>query len=454
MIHEANASELTLIDKIVRASEREFALVRITETMLIKSTIDANQSIVELMRQYNYFDYNSAIDGEKTYLPIKTLTSSGWVESITSLYRPKAKPNKPGDPRLWPRGLRGAATAGDLLLITINEDHLVLIPLLSDLITDETINEEFLTQKLSDFLETLDQETFVPGVSDSPNRVEDFASSYQDQPDFLSEAEALNITQDSGKSSNVALWLKSVVTKLRGNADRWVISCSPTKRNPKDVGDTLEAEFGLKVNNDGSADYHGIELKTKRRKSKTADTLFSQIPDEDLTPLRSAKEIILTYGYPSRKPHRKGFTDLFVTVSNIPNPQGLYLNVNYDSQTVEMRCTGKEGYNAEDHIVAVWTYEKLKERLFEKHPVTAWILASEEVIDGAIHFKYDGLEISKTPIFSQFLLLIERGIVVYDWRGGYHPEGTGRVDKGHPFRLKGMKNRDLLFGELEVVSLH
>ena len=87
MIHEANASELTLIDKIVRASEREFALVRITETMLIKSTIDANQSIVELMRQYNYFDYNSAIDGEKTYLPIKILTSSGWVESITSLYR-------------------------------------------------------------------------------------------------------------------------------------------------------------------------------------------------------------------------------------------------------------------------------------------------------------------------------------------------------------------------------
>ena len=245
-----------------------------------------------------------------------------------------------------------------------------------------------------------------------------------------------------------------MVTKLRGNADRWVISCSPTKRNPKDVGDTLEAEFGLKVNNDGSADYHGIELKTKRRKSKTADTLFSQIPDEDLTPLRSAKEIILTYGYPSRKDHRKGYTDLFVTVSNIPNPQGLYLKVNDDSQTVEMRCTGKEGYNVEDHIVAVWTYEKLKERLFEKHPVTAWILASEEVIDGAIHFKYDGLEISKTPIFSQFLLLIERGIVVYDWRGGYHPEGTGRVDKGHPFRLKGKKNRDLLFGEFEVVSLH
>jgi hypothetical protein len=67
MIHEANASELSLIDKIVRASEREFALVRITETMLIKSTIDANQSIVELMRQYNYFDYNSAIDGDITY---------------------------------------------------------------------------------------------------------------------------------------------------------------------------------------------------------------------------------------------------------------------------------------------------------------------------------------------------------------------------------------------------
>jgi len=454
MIHEANRNELTLIDKIVRASETEFALVRITETMLSKSTIDANKSIVELMRLYSYFDFNSAIDGEKTYLPIRILTASGWIESVTSLYRPNAKPNKPGDPRLWPRGIVGAVTAGNLLLITINDDHLTLIPLLSDLVTDEILNEEFPTQKLSYLLEIEEEK---PSASEAPvslDRVEDFTSPYRDQLDISLEADTSDTALSSDQNSNVALWLKRVVGKLRDNVDRWLLSCSPQKSNPKDVGDTLEAKFGLKVNNDGTADYHGIELKTKRRKSKTPDTLFSQIPDADLTPLRTAKEIILTYGYPSRKPHREGFTELFVTVSNSPNPQGLYLQVNDDSQTVEMRCTGKEGYNLEDHKVAVWTYEILKERLFEKHPVTAWILASEDEIDGAIHFRYDGLEISKTPVFSQFLLLIERGIVVYDWRGGYHPEGTGRVDKGHAFRLKGAKNRGLLFGELEVISLH
>ena len=109
----------------------------------------------------------------------------------------------------------------------------------------------------------------------------------------------LNAPLSLENSSNEELWLEQVVSNLRSNAKRWVLSCSPTKSNPKDVGDTLEAEFGLKVNNDCSADYHGIELKTKRRKSKTADTLFTQVPNENLTPLRTAKDIILTYGYPS-----------------------------------------------------------------------------------------------------------------------------------------------------------
>jgi hypothetical protein len=85
MIHEANLSELKLIDKVVSLSQSEFTLVRITETMLNKSTIDANRTIVELMDQSNYFDFALAEDGVKNYLPIKILGEEGWIDSITRI---------------------------------------------------------------------------------------------------------------------------------------------------------------------------------------------------------------------------------------------------------------------------------------------------------------------------------------------------------------------------------
>lgn len=410
MLHIAEDIELDLIDKIVLACEAEFSLVRITKTMLDKSIIDANQSIVNLMRQSNYFDYDFSLDGEITYKPIKILSSTGWIESSTSLYRPKAKPNKQGDPRFWPKKIKQVVTKGDLLFLTVNQNNLIFIPLINELIVDKYIKEEFSGSKRSLLLDTIN-------------------------------------------SNDLNSWLKKLISKMRENSNRWIESCSPTKKSPKDVGDTLEAEFGLKVNNDAKADYNGIELKTKRRLSKTPDTLFSQIPEDNLTPLKTVKNIILTYGYPSRNEKRLGYKELFVTISNKPNPQGLYLSVNGEQEIVEIRCTGNDSFNPTDHIVAGWSFELLRQRLFEKHPVTAWILASEKVIEGKFHFKYDRLEISKTPIFSQFLLLVERGIVVYDFRGGYHPDGLGRVDKGHPFRLKGAKNRKLLFGEIELIDL-
>jgi hypothetical protein len=160
--------------------------------------------------------------------------------------------------------------------------------------------------------------------------------------------------------------------------------------------------------------------------------------------------MILTYGYNSRHVKRVGYKDLFVTVSNNPNPQGLYLEVDYSNEQVHQYYNNN---GSTPVLTAVWTFDKLKSRINEKHPKTAWLLAEEGVIDNAIHFKYSKLEISKNPIFSQFLSLIEQGIVRFDWRGGAEIEGKGRVDKGHAFRLKSPKNRELLFGEVYSVEL-
>lgn len=399
MLHDANENEAKLIDEISKHIRSEFSLVRITQTMLTKSIIDSNQHVVRLFREGGIFDYCSAVDGEKHYVNGKLLSSKGWLSRRVSLYRPKAKPGKAGDPRFWPSQFGKIVDVGDLIYLTIIDGSLVIIPLRRDLLDTVDLAAEF------------------------GSRVSD------------------------------ATRLNEVVSKIKSLHGEWIRSCSPGKVNPKDVGDTLEAEFGLPINNLGTADYHGVELKTKRKKSKTADTLFNQVPNPNLSPCKTAKEIILTYGYESRRPKRAGFIELFVTVSSKPNPQGLYLHVNTEKEIVELRSIGKSGICLSDHLVAIWDFKLLEKRLLEKHPTTAWIIADEQIISGEVHFRYEKLEISQRPIFTQFLLLITRGVIVFDLRGGYHPTNGARVDKGHAFRLKGVKNRHLLFGNVTPIDL-
>lgn len=397
MQHIPDAQEQSLIQLIQKYNRNEYALTRMTETMIVKSTIDASRPIVKILNESNIFNFDTAVDGEKNYLTTVVFNIDGANGYKTSFYRPKAKPNKPGDPRFWPWGFKDVVTEGVLVYLTNIDEKLIVIPLTTE------------------------------------------------------NCSAKNLEQVHGPIESESYILNELITKLKKVGHRWIRSCSPDKKNPKDVGDTLESEIGIEVNNLRDADYKGeIEIKTKLLSSKTADTLFSQVPDWELSPIKSVKDMILTYGYESTHKKRSGFKDLFVTVANKPNPQGLYLEVDYSNEQVHQ-------YHKKDEstpvLTAVWTFDKLKSRISEKHPKTAWLVAEDDVIEDAIHFKYSKLEISKNPIFSQFLSLIEQGIVRYDWRGGAEIEGKGRVDKGHAFRLKSAKCRDLLFGEVYSVEL-
>ena len=104
-----------------------------------------------------------------------------------------------------------------------------------------------------------------------------------------------------------------------------ILSVSPYKNSPKDVGDTLERELGILPNSKIVADYKGqIELKAKREGSGTKDSLFSMVPNWEKSYITSSNQMILTYGYPSNKEKYEGYYDLYVTVNNRPNNQGLY----------------------------------------------------------------------------------------------------------------------------------
>lgn len=378
-----NQIESTIIDMIQMYTRNEFSLIRMTETMLKKSIIDASDMFNQMVRQENVVNYSEIKQGQKVFGKSYIITKDGVLQSKVSYYRPKTKN---GDPRFWPYGLTKFVKSKDLIYFFIINKELYIVPL------NNNLNISYI------------QELFPKESSNS---------------------------------------FSKLATKIQNISNKWIPSISPFKSNPKDVGDTFEHILGIPINNSRKADYLGeIELKTKRKKSKTLDTLFSKVPNWKISPVTSSTEMILKYGYQSKK--HLGFIDLYVTVSNIPNQQQLFLSTDEEMQHLLQE-------HVEDKIVCRWTYDVLKLTLQEKHPKTIWVMADEKKVDGKIHFKYEKMMLTEKPIFSQFITLIGQGIITFDWRGKVLPNATKYRDHGHCFRIK-PKFRYKLFGQTQEIT--
>ena len=377
-----NEEEETLIEKILQLYREEFVLIRMTETMLDKSIIDANEKLRKILRNSSIVDFDD-IEKEQKMFQTSVLIANETIELKTSYYRPKTKT---GDPRFWLYNLKTHVKARDLLFLTTFQNQLVVIKLEN--------TENFEKELLSIFGGEPDEDLIL-----------------------------------------------ELITKLKEIGSRgWIKSISPNKSNPKDVGDTLEANLGIPVNNLKSADYKGkIEIKSKRKKARTKDSLFSKVPEWELSRCKSSADVILKYGYESRV--HEGFHDLYVTVSNIPNKQRLYNLADENTQLLNQYYYEK----TRSIDICTWSFDILQDAFETKHPKTVWIVADEMRIDGEIYFKYSTLELTKQPIFSQFTSLINQGIVTFDWRGKVKSDKTCYRDHGHGFRIS-PKNRHKLFG--------
>lgn len=383
-----NEEEQKKIQLIQQYCRNEFTLIRMTSTMLEKSIIDASGPLRTILRDNDIVDYDNVLQGTdyKVLKDSHVLMESDLIEMKTSYYRPKTKL---GDPRIWVYGIKKYVPSGTLIYFTAYQGNLVVIPL-----TNETL-EQLLPQYF--------------GLND----------------DYLI--------------------LEELMQRLSIISNQWIKSISPLKSSPKDVGETLEKCLGISPNSVAQADFKGaIELKCKRAGAGNLDTLFSMVPNWEISALKSSTDIMLTYGYPSNK--YSGFVDLYVTVNNKPNNQSLFLIADDDEQIIYQRSK----VNGIISEVCSWEYSAVKQKLQEKHPKTAWLVAEEKVINGEIHFNYNKIQLTQRPIFSQFTTLINQGIVTYDWRGRVRTDRTGYKDKGHCYRV-GPRNRSLLFGETSDV---
>lgn len=218
------------------------------------------------------------------------------------------------------------------------------------------------------------------------------------------------------------------------------------------VGMTLETLLGIQANSSRAPDYFGIEIKAKRvsgrrNRSSTKATLFSQVPDWNISECRNGLAILKKFGYTDSITNR---LQLYCTNSNRPNPQGLYLQVDEDAGLLKSL---KNNINASEQVVA-WRLEKLRKELEAKHKKTFWVKARNQLnCNGVEQFHYVEVEHTESPLSANLATLIEIGAVTMDYTLSEKENGRSARDHGYLFRIL-PSNFDLLFPRSKLYPLN
>jgi hypothetical protein len=362
----------------------DFALLEPTETGLGKSILDATAPVREFLTRASLHDYSLQRQGpqDKVVLEAKIILEDKFVTSQASLYRPVTKK---GDPRIWFKGLASYCMPNDIIATAVFNNVIYVVN-----ITRLNI-EKLVKDRSNPISELLNEINYVSNIA---------------------ATELLTLLRKLSKQGPIPALLSADTA----------------------VGRTLEAKLGIKINSSKKPDYKGIELKSFRDRPDSRKNLFAQVPDWSLSKFKSSRQILENFGYTRDTVFR-----LYCTVSTKSrNSQGLILRT---SKSVNQLIENSEREDVGDFLV--WTFEKLHERLLEKHSETFWIAADSIFINGHEHFVYKNAEHTKKPIVSQLYVLIEQGIITVDHLIK-RKENNSVVEKGPIFKIEPNK-LNLLF---------
>lgn len=384
-LFKPSEKENEIIEFINQYNLNEFALIRMTETMLDKAIIDASELLRQILFNNKFIDFKELVPGGAKEFREAIIVKDMIVETKASFYRPKTKS---GDPRFWIYDFKKYTSTNELIYLTIFDKKIVAIPIVS--------------------------------IENIQNTIKDVFDDIQKDKIVIRLRKELDILKSVG----------------------FIESVSPYKRAPKDVGLTLEKFLNVKVNSLKTPDYLGkIELKSKREDSKK-DSLFSKVPDKDISKYKTVKEIISKFGYWDDDNKRIALYNNIVT---IPNSQGLYLS----TDNIKLQLHQKFEKDLQYDDVCSWHYKTLKTALETKHPTTLWVDADEKVINDKIYFLYRNFTLTSKPLFSEFISLIDRNLINFDWKG--HIKDGKKRDHGPGFRID-KSNRKFLFKDLIDIS--
>lgn len=367
----------------------KFTQVQITSTGLAKSILDATAPMRAYFVEEHLHDYKGQPQGPENKVVKKAfiLTAGEAFQTQISFYRPKTKK---GDPRLWIYNLAKHTVADDIYAL-FHIDGIIYVVNLTQ-IDIECCYHSLLTTPLKECI----------------------AEIYHHKQSVAKELLAM-FHDFSGR------WFESEVTADTG------------------IGRTIESMFGIKMNSSKLPDYKGIELKSNREKrSSRKNILFTQVPDWDISYLKSGKEIVQHYGYTDAKSGRLTYQNTVQSASS--NSQNLILNVNETKELLELQA---QHATVED--VVVWRLLKLHERLMSKHRETFWIEVENRMDNGREYFRYSKIEHTRNPNIGQFDVLLAQSFITVDLLLS-RPSGNGDT---FSFKIK-KKAMPLLFPESVV----
>lgn len=365
--------------KLSALTEKSVSLTLIepTATGLKKSIMDATGPVRNYLKGQSIHNYQEQGQGPEHKVLVDAALIQDWKiqKATASLYRPKTKN---GDPRIWFTGLTKFASPNDVLALIVFDGRINVLNL-----------TQLPVQKLLE--------------SNLANPIKELAESI------------------SVKEGSIA---RELLDKLR------VIASNGPLRAEVDadtgVGRTLETALGIDINSSKQPDYKGIELKSFRAKKGNRKNLFAQVADWKLSKFKSSGEILDAFGY-----WREDDFKLYCTVSAITrNSQGLQFKVDTDINQLRENSDQK-GIGD----FAVWSLEKLHDRLLEKHSETFWIATESTFEDGKEYFQYKSAEHTRKPIVSQFDILLEQGTITMDHLIKRNAKGKV-VEKGPLFKIK------------------
>jgi hypothetical protein len=379
--------------KLLTRKGIEMGFIMPTATGLEKSIMDATTSLRLFLYQRGMHNYETQSQGpeHKQTIRANIMKDYQFISSQASLYRPVTKK---GDPRIWFTGLKNHAKPNDILGVFASSGELFVLNI---------------TQ--------YDIERLLQFTDNSP---------------------LVQLIHEMSRDANAIS--QELLTKIKSIAAHGRIPAIGTGDTA--IGRTLETLLGIAINSSKAPDYKGIELKSYRDKRGNRKTLFAKVPNWELSKFKSSAEILDHFGYARGEDFK-----LYCTLSTLRvNSQGLSLRLDEnDGQLIEH----SENFRIGDF--AIWELAALHTELKKKHKETFWVAAEAKVIDGTEYFTFKKVEHTRSPIVSQFDLLLVQGIITLDHL--IKRRINGRVsEKGPLFKIKPDK-LELLFPPSQIYQL-
>ena len=351
-----------------------------TETAIKKSIIDAHELFRSFLVKRGIHEYSTQQQGplHKVLLPAYFLAGDEPIPTKISMYRPETKE---GDPRVWVYGLQKYARPNNVVAIIHHQDKL-----------------------------------FVLNCSEVEN--------------FDRQLNSCWLAHEEEKSS-VSPVVSELLEKLKVIAANGFVKTITA--GDTGIGMTLESLLGIQANSSRDPDYKGIELKSKRSRSRAKNAkeqLFSKVPLWKSSPVKKAGDLVALRGYRDDD----GYLALRHTISgDKPNSLGLYLEVDIEQNLLKQMFYNKDT-GTTTHDVS-WNLEELKKSLFAKHKETFWVYAETQGSGADEEFHFTEVTHTRMPDMDKFDDLLSTGLITVDYT--MHIKENNRVrDHGYLFKIR------------------